>query len=269
MKIPFKFLSFLLLTTLFAAVALEHIVAEEEAEAVATGGFDEIIGWVKERLALADQVVKYKVAIDKPIDDPEREDAIMKKTMEEVKDEPERFQQFVKVFFVDQMEANKVVQRALRDERNELAEQEAVTDLGPVRGKINELNGKLLAQLRLLYNQNDEPAAIVGGGVNPEEGLGCSPIVEKAFWEVLEEQVKRRKQVVPVAASSVTLARINAFYRAVSNLCSINKSVKSVPMPATNKQQRDSTSSVLGGKITKKMGAISKRIRECFPVSKC
>ncbi|MER6991831.1 chorismate mutase [Saccharopolyspora hirsuta] len=113
------------------------------------GSLDPLLHSAAERVATSDQVAAAKWGTGQPIDDPAREeqvlDAVARKSVELGLDPAES-----KRIFRDQIEASKVVQRALHDYWAAHPEEQPTDrpDLGEVRPIIDRLNNEILLELR-------------------------------------------------------------------------------------------------------------------------
>ncbi|MFO0845529.1 MAG: gamma subclass chorismate mutase AroQ [Gemmataceae bacterium] len=109
---------------------------------------EKLLGLMNERLGLMHDVARWKWNERRPIDDPERERALLDEVArrgEERGLDPG----FVRAFFADQIEAAKEVQHAAFDrwagERR--GRFDRVRDLADLRKEIDRINGELLAAL--------------------------------------------------------------------------------------------------------------------------
>lgn len=132
---------------LFAAAAA--LFALSPAHATATTSFEPLVGTAAERVLVSDRVAAAKWGTDLPIEDPQREEQVLADAAEravELGIDPA----VAREVFRDQIEASKLVQRALHAHWAAHPQQQPDErpDLADIRPEIDRLNEHLLLQLR-------------------------------------------------------------------------------------------------------------------------
>ncbi|MEB3370230.1 chorismate mutase [Saccharopolyspora mangrovi] len=128
------------------------------APAQAQGALDPLVGSAAERVVLSDQVAAAKWGTDSPIEDPEREqqvlDGVAARAVELGLD-PEEAERV----FRDQIEASKLVQRALHAHWTANPDQQPTErpDLGEIRPELDRLGEAILVELRDTDELRDGP----------------------------------------------------------------------------------------------------------------
>ena len=109
---------------------------------------------INDRLALMETVAAYKRAQRKPIDDPEREAAMLDK-LEQVAEAHHLSKDDVRSFFTAQIEASKAVQQGFfsRWDREKAAPPKETVGLPEIRQRIDAVNKELLVALSAYRQQ--------------------------------------------------------------------------------------------------------------------
>lgn len=130
----------------------------DHAENVRAGGWlDALTELIVQRLALAEDVAAGKFAEGQPIDDPIREQGILDSIARVIQDTGSR-QEKVMQFFRDQIEANKVIQRALHERWYAHPEElpPVQRDLAAeIRPELDRITMRMLGQLA---HMNESPS---------------------------------------------------------------------------------------------------------------
>ncbi|GAA4621083.1 chorismate mutase [Saccharopolyspora hordei] len=120
---------------------------------------DPLLHAAAERVATSDQVAAAKWGTDQPIEDPAREQQVLDSVAREAVElglDPEE----AKRVFRDQIEASKVVQRALHSHWAAHPDEQPTErpDLGEVRPVIDRLNDEVLRELRDTEQLREHPS---------------------------------------------------------------------------------------------------------------
>ncbi|MGI8308841.1 chorismate mutase [Saccharopolyspora hattusasensis] len=144
--------SLLLVSTIIATLASPDHTSERES-------LDPLLRSAAERVTTSDTVAEAKWGTGQPIDDPGREqqvlDAVARKSLE-LGIDPEE----AKRVFRDQIEASKLVQRALHERWAAHPDERPAErpDLGEIRPIIDRLNDEILLELRDTRQLRERPA---------------------------------------------------------------------------------------------------------------
>lgn len=128
------------------------------AESLDASAVSELLGLMRERLDLMHDVARWKWNERKPIEDEPREQALLA-AMEQRGEELGLDGQRVRVFFRDQIEAAKAIQRQdhARWQAAGLGRFNETPDLAELRRRIDHLNGALIVSLAELQPSLQDP----------------------------------------------------------------------------------------------------------------
>ncbi|MFI0980654.1 gamma subclass chorismate mutase AroQ [Streptomyces sp. NPDC021093] len=136
-------------TAVAAPVSEAHASVSAAHASGPLGRLGPLADWSAQRLATADLVAAAKYGTDSPIDDPAREKVVLETVEQQAKESGADPVATVRIFR-DQIEANKVVQRALhrRWDAHPAEAPAGRPDLGEVRKEINRINTGLVQGIR-------------------------------------------------------------------------------------------------------------------------